>query len=440
MFRVSLVSVVALSLINSPGGSLLVRARVATSFPVALSLADARKIAARRNIDILTAQSDLEVATGQRQTAGQWPNPTLGLSSAKYKFGYGRSNGTALGNNFPNRSYDNIASVGQLVELGGKRTIRRQSGDAAIAAARARADEIRREVDLSVRKTYIASLLADANRGILDDSARSLRHEAALANVRFQAGDISTSDRDQIEIAAAQLELSAKSAANTAAAARVQLEVLLGETNPTGRTRLTDSLERLAGVAPTAALAPEARPDVIAAGASLAKAASDVRLEHANQIPDPTFQLQYEREPPDNLQSLGFAVSVPLPLPGYNQGAIRAARAAQTAAAAKLTQTLTASRGDLVTARLAYEEAKRRARAYQTRIRPQAERVRETVSYAYARGGASLLELLAAQRAANDVRAAELQAAADCATAAAALLASPTTDGKSVAPRKAGTP
>jgi outer membrane protein TolC len=45
------------------------------------------------------------------------------------------------------------------------------------------------------------------------------------------------------------------------------------------------------------------------------------------------------------------------------------------------------------------------------------------VTFAFDRGGASLLDLLEAQRTDNDIRAATEQAEADCVTAAAALAA-----------------
>jgi cobalt-zinc-cadmium efflux system outer membrane protein len=47
--------------------------------------------------------------------------------------------------------------------------------------------------------------------------------------------------------------------------------------------------------------------------------------------------------------------------------------------------------------------------------------VLETISYAYQKGGAALLDLLSAQRTDNDVRIATAQAMADSATAAVTL-------------------
>jgi cobalt-zinc-cadmium efflux system outer membrane protein len=385
----------------------------------AFGLQQALQMAEQGNYDLRSAAADLESALGQLHTAGQFPNPTLGLSSSKYKLT--QPNGTSLGNSLRDRSYDSIASIGQLVELGGKRSQRRSSAESAVAAARARFDDVRRLVNLSVTKAYVSAVLADSNCRVLEDSAGSLRREASIAAARLEAGDISTADRDQIEVAAAQLELSARSAANAAVAARIQLQNLLGDPDPRGQIVLTDNLARL-GQTPVGISAPtNPRPDVVAAKAALDKTAADLSLEKAGRIPDPTFQLQYEREPTDTLNSLGFAVSVPLPLPGYNAGAVRVARAARLQAATKLDQVQAAARAEFATAHAAFLEADARARRYESQIRPKAQHVYETVSFAYENGGANLRDLLAAQRAANDVRVATLQAQADRATAAAAL-------------------
>ena len=72
---------------------------------------------------------------------------------------------------------------------------------------------------------------------------------------------------------------------------------------------------------------------------------------------------------------------------------------------------------------MAYEEAAARLQRFRTQIRPKSEQVRKTVAFAYEKGGASLLDLLSAERNDNDVRLATAAAAADTATAAVNLKA-----------------
>ena len=58
---------------------------------------------------------------------------------------------------------------------------------------------------------------------------------------------------------------------------------------------------------------------------------------------------------------------------------------------------------------------------YQNQILPKSQRVRESVAFAFEKGGAALVDLLEAERADNDARLATAQAMSDAASAAADL-------------------
>src|SRR5689334_7112453 len=171
--------------------------------PRILSLTEAKRMAFDRNWDLLAAKSDVDVATAAKIIAHDFPNPTLAISTAK--IGVDGGSGTSLGNSLWDRSYDTIAAVNQLFEIDDKRASRQSSARAGFAAATARFQDARRVLDLAVSRTYIAALLAEANRQVLQNSASALRQETTIANRRLQAGDISAADQSQIEIAADRL-------------------------------------------------------------------------------------------------------------------------------------------------------------------------------------------------------------------------------------------
>ena len=81
---------------------------------------------------------------------------------------------------------------------------------------------------------------------------------------------------------------------------------------------------------------------------------------------------------------------------------------------------------EIASAQATYEEALQRWQRYRDDLRPRSDSIRRAVSLAYEKGGASLLDLLEAQRNDNDVRLGAMQAAND-ATVAAADLSSVTT-------------
>ena len=403
-----------------------------------LTLQDAKRIAFRHNWDLLAARSGVALADAQRIVAHEFPNPTLSASTAKINTD-NNGNATSAGNDFWDRSYDTIFAVNQLFEIGGKRAARQLSATAAWETARAKMADARRTLDAGITKAYVAAALADANARILMESTGYLRKEADIAQIRFAAGDISRSDLDQIEIAADQDELSAKTAVATAVQQRIVVEVLLGERTPKGDWTEGDTLNSLSNLPamPTHSDGAE-RPDLVAARAALRQSEADLRLQKAIRVPDPTFSFQYEREPPDAPNTVGFGVALPLPLWNRNGGAIKAAHETQAQAARAVEQTKAQIASDIATARAAYDEALARWQHYRDDVQPKSGKVRETVSFAYEKGGTSLVALLEAQRNDNIVRLATAQASADTATAAALLYAAlnTTLDGEDVEDKK----
>jgi cobalt-zinc-cadmium efflux system outer membrane protein len=389
-----------------------------------LSLVEAQRLAVERNWDLLAAAAGVDAATAQKIIGQAFPNPTVSMSSTKINFDNHPSS-TPDGNGYWDRSYDTVAAVNQLFEIGGKRRNRKASAQAGLEEAKAQFQDAERTLELGVTKAYVGAAQAEENVRVLTKSAASLREEARLAGVRLRAGEISGSDKTQIEIGAERLELEARTAESAAAQARVTLEVLLGVAHPKGQLALTDSLDATCENAPPSKTDCSAlnRPDVLAAAAALRKTEADLRLQKANRIPDPTVLAQYEHEPPDNPNSAGFGVSFPLPLWNRNRGGILAAEAAREQARLALEKSQAQAFADMATAQFAYDDAIQRWRRYRDHIRPQSEEIRKTIAYAYEKGGASLLDLLAAERNDNEVRLATAQAASEAAVALAALKA-----------------
>jgi cobalt-zinc-cadmium efflux system outer membrane protein len=398
-------------------------ARAETNGPPQLSLDQARQLAYQRNWDLLASKSDVDLALAQRIVAHEFPNPTASFSVSKISVDSSHPN---TGEGLSDKNYDTVAAVNQLIEIGGKRRARQNSATAGLKGAEARLADARRLLDQGVTQAYATALLAERNRAVLANSAASLRQEAGIAKARERAGDISSADRSQIEIAAQRFELDAENAATQAQNARIALEVLLGEKQPGGKIQLTDGLESLAEVnaARTNSMAiPMNRADVTAAEQAERKAEADLRLQKAGRIPDPTLVAQYEHEPPDMPHTVGFGLSFPLPLWNNNRGNISAAQAALDQARVQTEKIRAQAAADVAVARNSYQSALERWRRYRDELTAKSQGIRESVSYAYEKGGAALLDLLSAQRNDNDVRLAAGQAAADAATAGAALKA-----------------
>jgi len=196
-----------------------------------LTLPDAQHLALQRNWDLLAAKSGIDLAAAQLIVAREFPNPNVSISTAKID---PNGNGTSLGNQLWDRSYDTIAAVSQLIEIAGKRGARQSSARAGIEGARARFFEAWRALDQGLTKAYVTALLAEENARVLNESARSLQRQAAIAEIRFRSGDISDSDLKQIQNSAEVFDLQAKSAEAAAVQGRISVEILMGDHQPKG--------------------------------------------------------------------------------------------------------------------------------------------------------------------------------------------------------------
>jgi cobalt-zinc-cadmium efflux system outer membrane protein len=388
-----------------------------------LTLGAAQALALARNDDYKVAEAQVGAALAQLRIAREFPNPTLGLSTAKISTD-GVTEATPLGNGLLARSYDSIVSLSQLFTIG-KRGLQRDAARAGVHAAEFQRDDARRLLLLAVTQAYAAGLAARQQAAALQDSAAKLRHEADIAAHRLKAGDLSASDEAQLEIAADQDELGADAQAAAARTAVVTLEILLGEPTPRGTTVLADTLDGwMAALDPALEQAAfGSRPDIAAAEAAAQQADVNVTLQRRSRVPDVTASVQYERNPPAQPDTVGVGVSLPLPAWDHFDGEIDGARSARAAAQAQLEKLRIQATADVTAARVAFHEAYQRARSYQSSLVPKSARVAQSVAYAFGKGGASLVDLLEAERNDNLIRLGAAQAEADAASAAVALRA-----------------
>jgi cobalt-zinc-cadmium efflux system outer membrane protein len=395
-----------------------------------LSLTEAREIAFQRNWDLLAAKSGVDSATAQLIVAREFPNPTASLSTARIGT---HENATAQGNGIWQRNYDSIAAISQLIEIGGKRHDRQVAGRAGVLGAKARFYDAKRTLDQGITRAYVAALLAAENARVLTESAEFARQEARIAQERFNAGDLSDADRTTLEINAEQFEQQAKSAGAAALQARITVEVLMGANQPTGNWVPMDSMEKLVEASP-AVSAPESkpgaiRPDVLAAETDLRGAKAQLQLQKATRIPDPTFTVGAEHNPPGGgppVDTLLVGVSFPLPLWNRNGGNIKAAQAAMDQFEKALGKIKTQAMADIANAESAYREAHERWLLYRDETAPKSAKVRDSIAFKYKKGAATLVDLLNAEQTDNSIRLALAQAMNDTASTAADLVAART--------------
>jgi cobalt-zinc-cadmium efflux system outer membrane protein len=150
------------------------------------------------------------------------------------------------------------------------------------------------------------------------------------------------------------------------------------------------------------------RPDLRAAEADRERARADHRLARANAWWDITPQVEYQRIGPDD--TIGFGISFPLRIFDRNQGEIARTQAEITRVDAFREATALQVLAALDTDREAALIQRERVISLRDVYLPKARQARDTVEYAYRRGGQSLLDFLDAQRSYRETALAHLQA------------------------------
>lgn len=373
--------------------------------PYAALLAQAQSAAPR----LSEAQAGVAQAQGLARQAAARPNPVLGLEVENFA-GSGPFQGLDLA--------ETTASVGQTLELGGKRPARVAAGQAAVAAARAAETRARADFAAQLAVAYAEAEAAAA--------------KVALAEEQLAAAETDLRAARHLVAAGREAELRALQAAAERAAALAERD----ETHAVAATAFA-RLSALTGVAvvydavseslldrPPAALAMAAAPEtpaVLAARAERAAAAARVRAEGSKGTPDVTVSAGVRRLAGDDATALVAGLSVPLPLFDRNRGSTQAARAELTGAEARLRQAELDATADLRAVRAQAASAAARVEAASAGEGAAKEAYR-LARLGYDAGRLPLLELSSARRALAaarirtlDARLAQVRAAAETA-------------------------
>jgi len=166
-------------------------------------------------------------------------------------------------------------------------------------------------------------------------------------------------------------------------------------------------------------MALDARPDLRAAQAARDKAAADISLAKANAWWDVTPQIEYQRIGPDN--TIGFGFALPIKLFDRNQGEITRAQAEAKRVEATRDALLAQALAEVDTALATVAAERQKATLLRDHYLPKVKQARETVEFAYRRGGVTLLDYLDAQRSYREKSLEYLRSIANYRTAVYAL-------------------
>jgi cobalt-zinc-cadmium efflux system outer membrane protein len=291
-------------------------------------------------------------------------------------------------------------SANYLYERAHKRELRRASAQGATAIAQSQLVDQERTLLFALRGAFVQTLQAKAILALANDNLGYYDKVLDVSRDRYKAGDIAQVDLDRLELQRVQYESDVETAKVNLRTAKIQLLTLLNDRTPVEKFDVAGPFEfseRILLPDELRQAALDARPDLKAALQSIEKAKTDHQLAVANGSTDPTFGMDMARNPPIPVY-FGISVSIPLRIFDRNQGEklktqldIDRNRRLRTAAEAQVFS-------DVDSAYATLESNVALLRPYKTKYLEQAVRIRETITFSYQRGGASLLDFLQAQQ------------------------------------------
>jgi cobalt-zinc-cadmium efflux system outer membrane protein len=357
--------------------------------PAPLTLPQVLDIARTKNPALLSASQHVDATKASEITAGLRQNPTFTLSGAD----------VSLPADNPASPYSYAANLTRLFERGQKRRWRLDAARSTTDVTRSQYNDQVRQTVLQVKNAFTNMLIAKEALHIAQDNLDSYRKTVDLSQARLNAGDISKTDFERIDLQLAEFESDYDSAKLDLTQASDSLQLLMGieKADPAfdiagdiQAPELTLSLSQVE----QEALA--ARPDYLAARQSVTLADANVKLADAEGTTDPTIGGEYERTASYN--SAGFQISIPLRIFDRNQG--EKARTRLEAQSSRFAEIAARNQvlSDVDQAWAAWDTALDLAKRYNSHYTDEARRVRDNLEFSYRHGGTTLLDYLDALR------------------------------------------
>ena len=349
----------------------------------------------------LRADADnVDEMRAQEITAYLRPNPQLTTTVDGTEIAPNAGHWQPMSGTFvsPNLSY--------LHERDHKRELRLQSAQQGTKISASQHEDLQRTLEFTLRSAFVSTLEAKSVAAMAQADLDYYDHIVALSRERLKDGDIAQIDFDRIELMRVQYESELQTALVNLRTAKIQLLYLLDDRTPVDQFDVSGQFAFSAALQPLDAyrqMAMAARPDLEAALEAAQQAVTNHKLAMANGSVDPTFGAWYtwnsavNNPYPIDMQTVGVSVSVPLRIFDRNQGEkqrtqIDIDRNQQLAEAARAQ---VFSDVDSAYAQVQAEIAL--LTPYRDKYNAEALHVRDTVTYSYQHGGASLMDFLNAQ-------------------------------------------
>jgi len=345
------------------------------------------------NPSLLAGQIGIDESRANEITAYLRPNPNLAILADQIDpFPGGPSHG-------PFSFLLPSATLTYLHERQHKRELRLDSAKEATGIAISQQADLERTLLFNLRSAFVQTLQQKAVLDLARENLSYYDHVLDVNRDRFKAGAIAQVDLDRLELQRVQYESDLQTAEVNLRTAKIQMLALLNDRTPVEQFDVTGPFDFSPRVAPLddvrqAAL--DTRPDLRAALQSVEKARTDHRLAVSMGSTDPIFGVDVGRNPPID-QYFGVSVSIPLRFFDRNQGEKQRTQLDIDRNQRLMDATRAQVFSDVDSAYATLASTVALLQPYKEHYLQQALRVRDTISFSYEHGAASLLDFLNAQ-------------------------------------------
>jgi cobalt-zinc-cadmium efflux system outer membrane protein len=302
-------------------------------------------------------------------------------------------------------------NVSYLHEREHKRELRLESAQEGTQITQSLHVDLERNLIFGLRSAFVQTLQAKAVLVLAKADLEYYDKIIDISRARFKAGDLAKIDLARIELQRVQYESEIETAIVNLRSAKIQLLLLLDDRTPVDQFDVTGVFDLGPALQPLSdyhQIALDNRPDLRAAIETIQQSRTNHKLAQANGSTDPTFTVDAGATPPLD-PYFGFNISIPLRIFDRNQGEkkrtlidIDRSQQAEEAAKAQVFSDVDDAY-ELVRSNIAL------IKPYKAQYLEQSIYVRDTVTFAYEHGGASLMDFLNAQSDCRVVQLAYLQ-------------------------------
>ena len=371
--------------------------------PAHITIDQAIREAINNNLGLVAEKLNIPLAEARLVTARLRPNPVLTVDGDYLDI---LGTGFTVGTNNAGPS-EAAVRADFVIERGKKRENRIAVAELGKSVAELSVLNTLRGVILDVENAFVDVLLAKETLALAQENLKALNAIVEVNTNRVRAGDLAQVELVRSRLAALQFQNAARQAEFRLHSARHKLQVVMGRKEFEHGFTVDGEMRKdpdLIDIRPLRELAQKLRPDLKAIQQDQARSAADLRLQIAQGKVDYTVGTVYHRQqsPTGTGNSMGFYLSLPIPVFNRNQGEIERARVEHQQLEARINALRASIAAEVEVSYEQYSTSRIMVESLEKEMLQQAREVRNTTEYSYRRGEASLIEFLDAQRAFND--------------------------------------